>query len=603
MPGQIPEDFIADLRHRVDIVDVIRDYVPLKKQGQNYIGLCPFHAEKTPSFVVSPQKQIYHCFGCGKGGYVFTFLMEKNGLTFPEAVEFLAKRYGISLPTQEVSPERTKQNLIKQHYYQINEMAAEYFQRVLYGSEGSNALTYLENRGVDKDTRTKFLLGYAPPSWDQLSRFLLSKGATEEDLLTLGLAVKTQKGKLIDRFRDRIIYPIFDDRGRYIGFGGRVLDNSQPKYLNSPDTPLFSKGRHLYGLNLAKGRIRSLDKVIIMEGYMDVIAAHKHGIDNAVGSLGTALTSNQARLLQRYTYNTAICFDADTAGQEAALRGMEILQEHGCRVTVITIPEAKDPDEYLLKEGPEKFGILVQSALSLLEYKLAKLTEKYDQSSINGKLQIVQLLIPDILKVQSPVARQAFIQLLSEKLALPENVIHAEIKKASLDLNRDNQPAPVKKTIKNASEKAERNLIRIILENPDLLPELEARGGKELFRDQILKEIYQIYYLMHRSGHNIKANDLVSLLDNNEARQSLTELMLEEDNFPEVDRIFRDCMVLLQIEYINRRINEKTQMMVQYDSSGEVTKSRDMLSQIQQLVKEKQNLTSTLRKGGNEIEN
>lgn len=602
MPGPIPEEFINDLRHRVDIVEVIRDYVPLKKQGQNYTGLCPFHAEKTPSFVVSPQKQIYHCFGCGKGGYVFTFLMEKNGVTFPEAVELLAKRYGISLPRTEISPERAKQDSLKQRYYHINELAAQFYHQTLNTPAGSNALSYLEKRGVDIDTRTKFLLGYAPPSWDLLTRFLLDKDIKEDELAILGLAARNQMGNLTDRFRDRIIYPITDDRGRVIGFGGRVMNGSQPKYLNSPDTPLFNKGKHLYGLNLAKGKIRSLDRAIIMEGYMDVIAAHKHGIDNAIGSLGTALTSEQARLLQRYTYNTCICFDADAAGQEAALRGMEVLQQQGCQVSVITIPGAKDPDEYLQKEGQENFILLVKTALSLLEYKLVKLMETYDYSSINGKIQIVQHLLPDLLKVQSPVGKQAFIQLLAEKLILPETVIHAEIRK-----NAGSQPSNTKvvtkSTGKNASEKAERSLIRIILENPEMFEELEKRGGKELFTDPVLKEIYQTNYLMRQTGHNIKANDLVSLLDNDNAQQYLTELLLEDDTIIAMDRIFRDCVVLLQIEYINRKINEKTNMMAQYEKNGEVTRSLEIMGQIQGFVREKQNLTSSLRKGGNDIEN
>lgn len=601
MPGQIPEEFIADLRHRADIVEVIRDYVPLKKQGQNYTGNCPFHAEKTPSFVVSPHKQIFHCFGCGKGGNVFTFLMEKNSVTFPEAVLLLGKRYGISLPVTEISPERAKQDSLKQRYYHINEMAAKFYQQNLNTSDGKIALSYLEKRNVDEDTCFKFLLGFATPSWDQLSRFLLADGIKEDELITLGLSVRNQKGSLTDRFRNRIIFPITDDRGKHIGFGGRVMDGSQPKYLNSPDTPLFNKGKHLYGLNLAKGGIRKQDKAIVMEGYMDVIAAHKYGIDNCIGSLGTSLTTDQARLLQRYTYNGVICFDSDAAGQEAALRGMEILQQQGCQVSVITIPEAKDPDEYLQKEGKDNFNRLVESALPLMEYKLVRLLERFDNKSINGKIQIVQQLLPDLLKVQSPVARQAFIQRMSEKLTLPETVIHAEIKKNTVP-NYNNNKVYNHTASKSAFEKAERNLVRIILENPDMFEELEKRGGKDLFVSPILKEIYQTNYLMRQSGHNIKANDLVSFLDDDLAQQCLTELLLEEDTLSEVDRIFRDCVVLLQIEYINRKINEKTVMMAQFEKNGEVTKSLGFMAQIQDLVREKQNLTSSLRKGGNDIE-
>ncbi|HHY06331.1 MAG TPA: DNA primase, partial [Clostridia bacterium] len=359
MPGLIPEDFIDDLRNRVDIVDFIRGFVPLKRQGQNYVGLCPFHAEKTPSFVVSPHKQIFHCFGCGKGGNVYTFLMEQGGLNFPEAVTHLANHCGISLPQKDLSPEQARQNSLRKKFYHINELAANFFQKMLYETRGKEAVAYLQQRGLDEQTCKKFLLGYAPNAWDELSCFLLEKGVTEKDLLTLGLAVQGQKGNLIDRFRNRLIFPIMNPSGKIIGFGGRVLDDSLPKYLNSPETPLFHKGRQLYGLNQARGFMRNKDQVILMEGYLDVITAHQHGITQAVGTLGTALTENQGRLLMRYTYNAVICFDADPAGQEATMRGLDILQQLGIKVSVMTMPEGQDPDDFLRKEGQVKFKQLI----------------------------------------------------------------------------------------------------------------------------------------------------------------------------------------------------------------------------------------------------
>ena len=429
MTGQIPEEFIDDLRHRVNIVDVIGEYVPLKKQGQNYTGLCPFHSEKTPSFVVSPQKQIYHCFGCGKGGNVFSFLME-NTLTFPEAVLLLAKRCGLSLPKMFLSKEQTSRDSLKKRYYHINELTSRFYNSLLQGAEGKPARQYLEERGITAGTWEKFLLGYAAPGWELLSRYLLEQGVTEQELITLGLAVKTQRGTLTDRFRNRIMFPIMDENGRVIGFGGRVMDDSQPKYLNSPETPLFAKGKFLYGAHLAKGNIRNQDQAIIMEGYIDVITAQQSGITNAVGTLGTALTVEQARLLMRYSYNACICFDADPAGEKAALRGLDILQEQGCRVTIVTIPDYKDPDEFIKKQGKTAFLELVRKADTLFEYKLKKLMDEHDVGTIPGKIKVIQTLMPDILKVQSPVARQAFIQLISERLVFPESAIHAEIRKS-----------------------------------------------------------------------------------------------------------------------------------------------------------------------------
>lgn len=595
MAGQIPEEFIDDLRHRVDIVDVVRDYVPLKKQGQNYTGLCPFHSEKTPSFVVSPQKQIYHCFGCGKGGNVFSFLMEKNALTFPDAVLQLAKRCGLVIPDTIISKEQTKRDSLKKRYYHINELASLFYSNFLKGSEGMQARQYLEKRGILGETREKFLLGYAPPEWEQLSRYLLGQGINEEEMIALGLAGKTQKGGLADRFRNRIIFPIMDESGRVIGFGGRVLDDGQPKYLNSPDTPLFSKGKYLYGAHLAKGNIRSQDQAIIMEGYMDVITAHQSGITNAVGALGTALTIEQTRLLMRYSYNACICFDADPAGQKAALRGLDILHEQGCRVTIVTIPQSKDPDEFIKTKGHKAFLELVQKADTLLEYKLKMLLEEKDIQTIPGKIQIVQALLPDIQKVQSPVTRQAFIQMISEKLAFPETAIHAEMRKSFSSVKPT--PATVKKQsdIGSAAEKAQKILLRLTVDKPEVIPEIEKWGGSELFSIRILKEIYENHYLLQQAGHNIKANDLLNLLNDDESRQFLTGLLLEE-TLPEEEweRVTKDCLALLRVELLNRRITEKSALMSQCEKQGEVSRSREIMSQIQELVREKQSLATTL---------
>ncbi|MCR4441396.1 MAG: DNA primase [Peptococcaceae bacterium] len=596
--GQIPQEFIDDLRHRADIVEIIREFVPLKKQGQNFIGLCPFHAEKTPSFVVSPQKQIFHCFGCGKGGNVFTFLMEKSAMSFLEAVSFLAKRYGLLIPVSAVSPEKKKQESLKKRYYHINELAARFYSGKLYDKTGAEALSYLKNRGLNKNTLEKFALGYAPPGWDELSRFLLEQGCSEQELLLLGLAVKTQKGGTVDRFRHRIIYPITDEAGRVVGFGGRVLDDSQPKYLNSPETPLFSKGKHLYGLNLARGAIRNQDKSVIMEGYMDVITAHQNEIYNAVGTLGTALTVEQARLLMRYSYQAVICFDADQAGEKATLRGLDILQEQGCQVSVISVPGAKDPDEFIKEEGKGSFTELVERAQPLLEYKLSKLIERCDAQTVPGKVRIVQSLIPDIMKTQSPVARQAFIQMVSERLVFPETAIHAEIRKTfSQDSpalqNSARQARPL-----SAREKAQRFLIRISLENPQTMTEIEKWGGKELFSDQLLKEIYQNNYLIFQAGHNIKADDLMSLLENSASRDALSGILLADEVPEGWERVFKDCLVLLKTELLNRKIAENNSRMSQFEKMGDVSKSLELMVEIQQMVKEKHSLATTLRKGG-----
>lgn len=605
MSGQIPEEFINDLRHRVDIVEVIREYVPLKKQGQNYSGLCPFHSEKTPSFVVSPQKQIFHCFGCGKGGNVFSFLMEKNSCTFPDAIHALATHEGIALPLTSVSPEKAREESLKKKHYHINETAANFYREALQGLAGKKVLTYLHARGITHESRERFLLGYAPESWDQLSRFLLSKGISGTDLILLGLSVKSRKGTLVDRFRNRLIFPITDDVGRIIGFGGRVLDDSHPKYLNSPDTPLFQKGKFLYGLNLAKGHIRERDQVIIMEGYMDIITAHQHGINNTVGTLGTALTTAQARLIMRYTYHTALAFDADTAGHAAAVRGMDLLKQQGCQVSIITIPGAKDPDEFIKNEGGDGFTHLVAHASTLLEYKLSFLIQEHNVESVTAKIRIIQELVEDILKENSPVARQAFIQVLSDRLSIPEQVIHAEIRKSRdqntrHDTGKERKRQDIKDT---AVEKAQKVLVQIVMEIPDSFVKVEEWGGINLFNNEIYKEIYHGNYLIRQAGHNIKADDLVSLLNNIEAQHVLREILLG-DRLPEDwERIMKDCLVRLKVEFLNRQIAAQTTLMGQLEKSGDVSKSIELMAQIQDMVQEKHRLATTLRKGGDLLEN
>jgi DNA primase len=607
VPGYIPHEFIDDLRDRVDIVEIVKNYVLLKKQGQNYIGLCPFHSEKTSSFVVSPHKQIFHCFGCGKGGNVFTFLMEKEVFTFPEAVSHLANYCGIPIPYEDKSPEKAKRDALRERFYHINKLAADFFQKTLYKASGQKAIRYLQGRGLNEHICEKFLLGSAPDSWDKLSSYLLNEGVREDEILTLGLAVKSQKGNLVDRFRNRLIFPIMDDRGRIIGFGGRVLDDSQPKYLNSPETPLFNKGRQLYGLNLAKGSIRSSERAILMEGYMDVIAAHEYGITEAVGTLGTALTAEQGKLLMRYTYNAVICFDADAAGQEATMRGLDVLQQLGIKVGVMIMPEGKDPDEVLRKRGQNYFTELIHQACSLFEYKYLKLVEKHNKDSMSGKIEIIQELLPDMYKVQSPVERQGFIQMLAERLSFSEQAIHAEIKKfqtgqvkgekseKKLQLSKDK--------IITAVEKAQSILIRFILEIPEIMLEVEENGGKDLFCGNLYKEIYQTNYLLRQAGHNIKAEDLITYLENGEARQLVTEILLEDSNFHDWERIYKDCLITLEIELLNKKLAEQNSLMTQYEKSGNVTKSLELMAEVQTTIKERQRLVSTLTKGGSTLEN
>ena len=369
----IPSSFKDELVARSDIVDVVSDYVTLTPKGGSYWGLCPFHGEKTPSFHVLPDRQLYHCFGCGKGGGVVSFVMEMENLPFLDALRLLAKRAGMEFPEGDLdeSSRRKRNRLLN-----LNKEAARFFHSQLHSPVGQPGLDYLQRRGLSKGIMTRFGLGFAPDSWDSLIRAMAQKGYEKRDLLDAGLAVSNQKGSIYDRFRNRVMFPIIDLRGDVIGFGGRVLGEGTPKYLNSPDTPVFNKSRNLFALNLAKNT--KLGRIVLTEGYMDTISLYQAGFDCAVASLGTSLTADHAKLLSRFTKEVVICYDADSAGVQAANRAIPMLEKTGLKVKVLRVTGAKDPDEFLRSFGRDAFARLLDQSENYVEYNLRQLQSGYD---------------------------------------------------------------------------------------------------------------------------------------------------------------------------------------------------------------------------------
>ena len=361
------DEVIEEVRNANDIVDIISQYVVLKRSGRNFFGLCPFHKEKSPSFSVSPDKQIFHCFGCGVGGNVIHFISQIEKVSFVESLQMLAERANITLPTLEGSLEDNKTLELKAKVYKINELAAAFYHQNLYNPGSKPAQEYVKKRKLDNKTLKKFLIGYSMQH-DELFKYLQAQGFTEEEILLSNLAYKNQNGQVIDRFRKRLMFPIVDVKNRVIAFGGRVLDDSKPKYINSSEGIVYSKGRNLYGLNLAKNSGKK--EIIIVEGYMDAVSLHQRGIDNVVASLGTALTEAQGRLLTRYGEKVIIGYDSDGAGEAATLRGLEILNNMGCDLRILQMEGAKDPDEYVIKYGTGQFNLLVEKAISLVEFKI-----------------------------------------------------------------------------------------------------------------------------------------------------------------------------------------------------------------------------------------
>ena len=563
--GYIPQEILDEIIARCDIVSVINEYVPLKRRGSNYQGLCPFHNEKTPSFSVSPAKQIFHCFGCGKGGNVFRFVMDIEGISFIEAAEKLAKRAGVKLPEKELTPAQRIAMEQRKRYQQINELATRYYHSVLMNSAmGQPYRDYLKQRQISEDTIVKFRLGATPAGWDNLYREMKKRGITDQELLDLGLISQTKKGNYVDRFRQRLMFPICDEKGTVIAFGGRIIDKdaSPQKYLNSPDTPLFHKSRNLYGLHLSRAGIRNVDQAIIVEGYMDVISCHQHGITNAVAPLGTAFTPEQGKLLMRNTYQVGISFDGDAAGVKATMRCLDILSDLGCNARVIQIPDNADPDEYLKKYGKEAFERLISGSQEAIMYKITKYMETMNTDTIAGKMQVVAMLLPDIRKLQSAVARESAIREVSQKLQVSEKAIWDELRRvptanennsAEHDTLSEENPGALQENdrpIGNIDSKIERNILHIIFERPELLSEVERFGGIALL-SEAAADMYQDFQESIRRLGKVESTAIPQ-----EKGQILADILMEELYVNDMDKTLRDSLVQLKQERLNKEYQD-----------------------------------------------
>lgn len=419
----IPESFLQEVSDRNDIADVVSGYVRLnKKSGANLFGLCPFHSEKTPSFSVSPDKQIYHCFGCGKGGGVFNFIMEIENLTFPEAVEFLAKRVGLQVPEENRDDPESRR---REQLFKLNKDAGKFFYQQFLSPAGAPAQEYALRRELTPATVKKFGLGYAPDSWDSLTNAMKALGYSEGLLLQAGLVRKGRNGGVYDTFRNRLMFPVFDVRGNVIGFSGRILGDGEPKYMNSPETPVFNKSKHLFGLNLAKKT--KLGYIILCEGNVDVVALHQAGFDNAVASLGTSLTPEQARLISRYVSEVVIAYDGDTAGQKATARAIGILEKLDVKVRVLTMTGAKDPDEYIKKFGADGFRNLLEKSEDHTDYTLGKIKEKYDLTVPESKLNFLKEAEEYISTFSGKAEREVYSMRIADMIGVSAQAVRDDV--------------------------------------------------------------------------------------------------------------------------------------------------------------------------------
>lgn len=432
------EQLINTIRERSEITQVVSEYVTLKKAGKTLNGLCPFHGEKTPSFTVSREKQLFYCFGCGAGGDVFNFVMRIENLTFPQAARWLAERAHIPWEDEE-SPDAERRRKEREAIFRLNKLAADYYHQVLLNSQQARgAQEYLKGRALDGEATTRFQLGYALPSWDGLTGLIQKKGIPLSLAEKAGLVLAGQNG-FYDRFRDRVIFPIIDPQGRVVGFGGRMMGEGHPKYLNSPDTPVFSKGRYLYGLYHAKDAIRHRGQAVIVEGYTDVIQAHLHGHQEVVASLGTALTLEQVKTLRRYTDHVVIAYDADTAGQSATVRGLELVRGSGIVVKVAVLPEGDDPDSLLRRGELQRFQDALAKGDDLFQFKLNHLLKKQDITSPEEKSKAVAAILPLLAEVADQVARDEYIRMLARRLQVNEETLYYEWRSYQAALRKKSQ--------------------------------------------------------------------------------------------------------------------------------------------------------------------
>jgi DNA primase len=481
---------IAEIKSRLDIVSVVGEYVHLRKQGRNYVGLCPFHQEKTPSFTVSPERQLFYCFGCGAGGDVYSFLMRLERLSFAEAVRRLAEKAGVPLRAQSAGPVSSKY----EDLYRANQAAqAVYHHLLVRDRRGEAARAYLRRRGLGPAEWERFGLGWAPEQ-DFLASYLEAKGFGRESLVTAGLLVRQKDGTLADRFRHRVMFPIYDPQGRVVGFGGRALgDEQRPKYLNTAESPIFRKGEVLYGLNWAQTEARRRGRIVVVEGYMDVLSAHRHGLTYAVASMGTALTAEQARRLRNCAEQVVISFDADTAGTAATLRGLEVLQDQGCRVLVASLPPGYDPDKFIQEHGPEALRRLwEEEAQPLLVYKLNRLKAGLRENDPEGRIAAARQLLPDLARAESPLARQEYGRLVAEELGIDEQALWAELKRL---LKQDkkgtgrNNKTDALRPVRSGRRRAEEELLALMLQDRSLCAQVVSVLGWDFLEDERARRV------------------------------------------------------------------------------------------------------------------
>ena len=569
------DELIEEIRSSNDIVDVISKYVTLKRSGRNFFGLCPFHKEKSPSFAVSPDKQIFHCFGCGAGGNVIHFISKIEGLDFKDTLELLANRVNIELPTLD-NLEDDKTARLKSKVYEINKIAAEFYHENLYKPTSKTAQEYIKKRKLDNRTLKAFLIGYAG-NFNELYLLLKQKGYTEEEMLASSLVKRTENGGYMDSFRKRLMFPIQDVRERVIAFGGRVLDDSKPKYINSPENIVYSKGRNLFGLNVAKKH--DTKKIVIVEGYMDAISLYQRGITNVVASLGTAMTEAQGRLLRRYSEQVILGYDADGAGQAAILRGMEILQNLGCDIRVLQIEGAKDPDEYVLKYGPERFQRCVDNAISLVEFKVKVLLKELNIENTNDKIKFLNEIAKILAKVTNQMEREIYVDKIAKEYKISKEAIYAEVNKLMYKDNQGSKKLEKRVVTMVPKEEKGNSVSEAVLKRENLVIYLLINEYSKCYekiknlitldyiQDDTNKQILKKMYEEFEKG-NSNTSQLLDWFQDEKIISHITEIMAGDFEITDVNKAIDDLISIYEKEKLISRRNEILKKLESVSEAG-----------------------------------
>ena len=590
MTSFIPPEKISEIQRSLNIIDIVSDYVALKRTGRNFLGLCPFHHEKTPSFTVNVEKQIYKCFGCGEGGTVFNFLMKQEALTFPEAVKALAEKANIRIDSFNTKEWSQSTSIL----YEANEKAASFFTDMLLKTkDGKQSRDYVSNRLINNDSINKFRLGYAPNHWDSLVNKSKEWGVNIQVLEKAGLVITKQDKACYDRFRNRLMFPIFDSQNRPVGFGARALDNSLPKYLNSPETPVFNKSKTLYGINLAKESMIRNRKVLLMEGYTDVIMAHQYGIDWSIAVLGTALTREHVRLLRRYCDNAILVFDADTAGQKSSERNLDIFIEEDFDVNVVLLPKNYDPYDFLVKNGRQSFLEQVEKAYDFFGFKIKLSETKWDMSSVSGKTSAIDDVLSTAMKIPNFVKRELTIKRIAEEMSIEENILRDHLtrfkalKSGQIDRNKfHEQKTGNLNKLKSGDYLVEMTILSIIINRNDLIRKVETDIGFDSFRNKEIRSIVERIYEIYSQKGRVILNDVFPMLNTSEISRDLIDIISKQESIEEglmtdqtdsAEKILKECIQFIEKRKSRKSLEQTRKKMLDMDRSKGYEQEVDQL--------------------------